>query len=158
MNDKYQIVIGNIFDTDADVIVHQVNCQGVMGGGLARQVKVRYPDCYDIYNALCKKAKQKNIKILGSVYYYTAPDFHIIANVFGQESYGCGKQHTDYNALRDGLHSVHDTAMLDQLTVAIPYGLGCERGGGDWETVYRIICDIFDPDFDPEKLRIYKLK
>lgn len=154
MKKKFDIIIGNILTTDADIIVHQVNCHGVMGGGLARQVRVRYPECYDVYRDLCKKSKQNNISILGTVYYYYAPDFHVIANLFGQDSYGWGKQHTDYNALKQGLQAIHDTAVLNQYTVAIPYNLGCGRGGSDWNTVYRIICDVFEPDM----LRIYKLK
>lgn len=31
MNDNITIIKGNLFDTKANVILHQVNCQGVMG-------------------------------------------------------------------------------------------------------------------------------
>ena len=37
MSVKY--VEGNIFDCTEDIIVHQTNCQGVMGHGIALQVK-----------------------------------------------------------------------------------------------------------------------
>ena len=30
---------GNILDAQTDVIAHQVNCQGVMGAGLAKQIR-----------------------------------------------------------------------------------------------------------------------
>lgn len=33
-----RIVNGDIFQSGADIIVHQVNCQGVMKSGVARQV------------------------------------------------------------------------------------------------------------------------
>ena len=46
-------VKADIFTTDCDIIVHQVNCYGVMGSGIAKQVKERYPDVYDIYKSLC---------------------------------------------------------------------------------------------------------
>lgn len=31
-----KIVDGDIFNCDADAILHQVNCQGVMGSGVAK--------------------------------------------------------------------------------------------------------------------------
>lgn len=34
---------GNILNCNEDIIVHQVNVQGVMGGGVARQLKLQYP-------------------------------------------------------------------------------------------------------------------
>ena len=30
---------GNILDSGADIICHQVNCRGVMGSGVAKQIK-----------------------------------------------------------------------------------------------------------------------
>lgn len=30
---------GNLLDAKTDVIAHQVNCQGVMGAGIALQIK-----------------------------------------------------------------------------------------------------------------------
>lgn len=36
---------GNVFDSDAKIICHQVNCQGVMGSGVAKEVRERYPRC-----------------------------------------------------------------------------------------------------------------
>lgn len=40
---------GNVFDSDADIICHQVNCQGVMGSGVAKEVRERYPEVYYAY-------------------------------------------------------------------------------------------------------------
>lgn len=34
---------GSIFDADVEVLVNPVNCVGVMGAGLAKEFKVRYP-------------------------------------------------------------------------------------------------------------------
>ena len=34
-----RIVDGDILDIEKGIIVHQVNCQGVMGAGLAKQIK-----------------------------------------------------------------------------------------------------------------------
>ena len=32
-------VKGNLLEADVDVIMHQVNCKGVMGAGVARQIR-----------------------------------------------------------------------------------------------------------------------
>ena len=55
-------VKADIFTTDCDIIVHQVNCYGVMGAGIAKQVKERYPDVYDIYKSLCNRLVEKSKK------------------------------------------------------------------------------------------------
>ena len=36
-------IYGDIFLSNADAILHQVNCQGVMGSGVAKQVREKYP-------------------------------------------------------------------------------------------------------------------
>lgn len=129
----------NIFDSGADVICHQVNCQGVMGGGLAKQVKDRHPEVYESYVdylSRCKKWGQQPLgtytftKALGTNYW--------ILNVFGQD-----KQYTDYNALRKSLTSARQDGLGKKVTIAFPYKMGCDRGGGDWDIVYNIIKEVF---------------
>lgn len=51
-------VIGDILTPvenpdDLVVVCHQVNCMGVMGAGLAKQVRNRYPGVYRAYKELC---------------------------------------------------------------------------------------------------------
>ena len=48
---------GDIFDSKAQVIVNTVNCQGVMGKGLALAFKQRYPDMFLTYQQECKTRK-----------------------------------------------------------------------------------------------------
>ncbi|MDM5320060.1 hypothetical protein QUF57_08725 [Bacillus pumilus] len=42
-------VDGNILETSEDIICHQVNCKGVMGAGLAKQIKSKYLNVYKEY-------------------------------------------------------------------------------------------------------------
>lgn len=48
-----EIVKGCIFEAlekeEITYLVHQVNCLGVMGAGLAAEVKRRYPGVYKVY-------------------------------------------------------------------------------------------------------------
>ena len=56
-----KIINGNLFDSKADFLVHQTNCQGVMGSGVAAQVAERYSHVeteYRKYLRYCKKNKR----------------------------------------------------------------------------------------------------
>lgn len=61
---------GNIFNTKLNCIVIPVNCVGVMGAGLAKQFRIRYPYTYDVYRSRCKF---KSIHV-GKVYLYEQSD------------------------------------------------------------------------------------
>ena len=67
----------------------------------------------------------------------------MVANVFGQEYYGYMGLYTDYKALEKGLRIVNKYAKENGLTVGIPYKMGCDRAGGDWEIVKELIATIF---------------
>ena len=46
----------DLFESGADMICHQVNCMGVMGSGVAKQVKERYPKVFEEYVNWCNAA------------------------------------------------------------------------------------------------------
>ena len=132
----------DIFKSGADVICHQVNCQGVMGSGIARQVKEKYPSVYETYYELCKLYKDKPSELLGCVLTRNVRNEIRIDNLFAQENFGYnGKCYTDYNALRKCLNLVANS--YSNKTIAIPYLMGCCRGGGDWNIVYKMIEEVF---------------
>jgi O-acetyl-ADP-ribose deacetylase (regulator of RNase III) len=130
----------DIFESGADVICHQVNCQGVMGSGIAKQVREKYPNNYQGYCIMCKSFKPS--ELLGKVFCGIVKDKFVIANLFAQENFGYdGKCYTDYDALRKCLQQVADSNK--QKVIAIPYLMGCHRGGGDWNIVYKMIEEVF---------------
>ena len=43
----------DIFYMNVDIIGHQVNLHGIMGGGVAREIKERFPDVYEEYREIC---------------------------------------------------------------------------------------------------------
>lgn len=157
-----QIIKGNIFDSDADAILHQVNCQGVMGSGIARQVKERYPFVYQTYKTVCDNAKKNGgtKTLLGKVLACSKTgsvtqniiDNQFIINAFGQDRYGTDKCYTDYEALKKCLQQINDE--FEGLRIAIPYRMSCDRGGGDWNIVDRMIQDTLTKC----KVTYYKLK
>ena len=48
-----EFVKDDLFAVDAHVISHGVNCQGMMGAGIAKAFRARYPDMYSEYKRVC---------------------------------------------------------------------------------------------------------
>jgi len=69
---------GNILDIKHGIICHQVNCRKVMGGGLALQIKNKWPHIYKNYI--------QNPQVLGTVHLGKATNNILVANLFGQDS------------------------------------------------------------------------
>ena len=132
----------DIFESGADLILHQVNCQGAMNSGVAKQVREKYPNVYVQYKNLCDMHNENKSGLLGKTLVVDTGD-NFIANLFAQEFYGYdGKCYTDYNALKKCLQTANNYLDWDDV-VAIPYLMGCYRGGGDWNVVHRMIEEIF---------------
>lgn len=60
------------------VICHQVNCCGVMGAGLAKQIRDKWPVVFDEYKKICGADKLGNSQTV-----QVAPQLYV-ANLFGQ--------------------------------------------------------------------------
>ena len=131
--------VGNIFDTEADVIVHGVNMTGGEVSGLARTIFTHYPHVRDEYDALIAD-EDMEVK-LGAVLFVGVGGF-VIANAFTQELPG---PNADVDAIRGSLRFVKEFAQENALSVAIPQ-IGCGIGGLQWEDVEKIIDDVFDDD------------
>lgn len=142
---------GNLFDTNAEIICHQANCQGKMGSGVALEVKQRYPEVFESYY----KDYENGLLELGYVNFASTNNGQIIASMCGQENYGYdGKKYTHYDELQKCMNTVREYAIENGYkTIAFPYLMSCHRGGGDWSIVSKMIEDTFK-DFDVE---IWKL-
>ncbi|WP_454457443.1 macro domain-containing protein [Thauera phenylacetica] len=51
------ILSGNIFKSKCQTIVNTINCVGVMGAGIALEIRLRYPELYKRYLDLCAEKK-----------------------------------------------------------------------------------------------------
>ena len=142
---------GDILEAEEKIICHQTNCLGIMGAGLALQIARKYPEVDKKYRDFCIEYGEWNF--LGQTQLVNTHDDKIIANCFGQQRPGFGKQ-TDYKALKTCLKAVEEFANQNNFSVAIPYKIGCGLAGGDWNTVEKIIKGIFE--MSPIKCVIYK--
>lgn len=137
----------DIFESDADFILHQVNCQGVMGSGVAKQVRDKFPKVYDEYKEWCNTIPLS--VLLGEIQFVNTQkdygtSFKGIINLFAQNNFGYdGNRYTSYDALRNCLEQVKG-CIVSKNTIAIPYLMSCYRGGGDWNVVYKMIEEIFN--------------
>lgn len=146
---------GDLLDCHENIIAHQVNCQGVMGAGLAKAIKSKYPVVFEKYQSACKWSDFKDSSVLlgACQIVEVEKDKKWVANLFGQDRYGKGKQFTDYDALRRALTKLREHAEKHQLSVALPDQLGCGLAGGDWNIVRRMIEEVFHNYY----VTIYKL-
>ena len=148
----YKSIKGIILKTKEDIIVHQVNCLGAMGAGLALHIKRKYPLSFKKYHDACVAHRPE--ALLGKTQMLKMEDGKIICNMFSQLKYGKGAKHTDYEAMTICFDKIYRYAKLNGLTVAIPYNIGCGLGGGNWPIVLNIISKRFK---DRSIVKIYKL-
>ena len=141
-----RFVIGDLLDTKAPLIGHQVNCRGVMKAGVANQIRKKYPSVAREYTAFCRSEMQP--VLLGRTLFLDVRredgSSLCVANLFGQDGYGRDKVYTDYTALGTALSEVRTHAENAAYThVAFPCGMGCGLAGGDWSIVYDLISKAF---------------
>lgn len=143
---------GDIFKSQADVICHQVNCQGAFGKGMAGQVKKLFPEVEKSYKILTKQwteeAGGRTSALLGRVSAQPVEKdgrWFLIANLYGQDDYGKTGVYTNYEALEKAMGEIREflTVRGSRETVAFPKGIGCGFAGGDWDTVRGIIDRVF---------------
>lgn len=139
-----EVKIGNVFDTDAKYICHQVNCKGKMASGVAKEVRERYPNVYWEYMSIWERSVGLGISLLGQAQFVKVEPNRTIVNCFAQDNYGYdGGQYTNIKALKLALSAVAAIAKQDNSKVAMPYKIGCVRGGADWSVVEPMIEEIF---------------
>ncbi len=130
-----EYIEGNLLFTDCDIIAHGCNAQGVMGSGVAKQIKLRHPIAYQLYHKYCKVNKNIVGKIL-----FCHSNLKIIANCITQNYYGRdGKRYVDYIAVRECMRKLRTYCFAaGRYEVAMPK-IGAGLGMGDWEIIKEII-------------------
>ena len=141
---NYTIIKGDLTKAIEDFIIHQVNCKGIMGSGVALAIRNEFPMVYREYIEMCKPYKYSNTQqLLGRVQYVQvynqdnikAPFYCI--NMFSQDGIGYNRQHTDISAMQNCLLDININCK--ERTVAFPWKVGCVRGGADWDKVLPLI-------------------
>lgn len=128
------------------IIVHQVNCQGVMNKGIAEQIRKKYPSVYNHYKTKVNNFKKDNHQhlLLGSIQFVKVETDKWVCNLFGQERYGYNELFTSYCGLREALIQLKRVAIKREKSIAIPYFIGSGLAGGDINKIHQIIRDVFN--------------
>ena len=101
------IVDGDLVkEKEYTIFCHQVNCAGVMGTGIAKQIKETYPEVFKEYKEEC------NESMLGKCQYVKCSDASCL------------------NKLKSKLR-----ISSKDIKVGFPCYIGCGAAGGDWAVV-----------------------
>jgi O-acetyl-ADP-ribose deacetylase (regulator of RNase III) len=112
---------------EIDYVIHGCNSLGVMGSGIAKQIKELYPEAYTVYH--------NSKRTLGS---YT--ESNGIINLVTQKHYmPRNVDHFDYEAFHKGL--VNITQSFSDAKLAMPK-IGAGLAGGNWERISDIINQV----------------
>ena len=137
---KIKYVKGDLLQAPERCILHGCNAQGVMGSGVAKLIRAKWPSAYLAYKA----SEQHNGMRLGVVTYAAQEDGKVIFNGVTQEFYGRdGKHYVDYAAIKEVIEAVNfyieaQNCAPDYRSVAMPM-IGAGLGGGDWNIISKII-------------------
>jgi len=135
-----EIPNGDLFTSQADILVNPVNCCGVMGKGLAAQFKARFPNYFAEYKRLCDRGILK----VGEPYLtYTGNNPKWIISFPTRRN---EKERSLLKWIKSGVKKIGNPAlsMFDARSMAVP-ALGCGEGGLKWEDVRPILCTALRP-------------
>lgn len=127
-----KVLIGNIFESQAQTLVNTVNCVGIMGKGIAQEFKKRYSEMFKDYKNLCDKGMVK----LGQPYIYKTLYDKAIINFPTKNHWRAMSRLDD---IEKGLDVFIDKyKQWGIVSVAFP-PLGCGNGGLEWKVAGPVI-------------------
>ena len=167
---EIQIISGNLLDfppycktapdtyIGINVIAHSCNCQNVMGAGIAKQIKERFPQAFEAdtecYNNEYNEGGNWKVRIGDYSKAEIESKFLLnnkgrIYNLYTQSGYSTKKREVNYEyfwralkAMQEDLISIQEETGQPQV-LGLPYGISCGLAGGNWKIIKAIIEDIF---------------
>jgi hypothetical protein len=151
----------NIFNGQWHGMVHCCNLYHTFGAGIAKQIKIKYPNAYKVD---CESTHGDSLK-LGFFTHSDEEENKTIYNLYGQVGIGNDKnplnRNCQYDYIHDGIWRICEF-ILDSKDdrpyhLAIPYKMASDRAGGSWGIIEAILSDI-EYRFSPHiEFHIYKL-
>src|SRR5216683_4342264 len=128
----FKVLIGDLFESQAQTPVNTVNCVGVMGKGVAEQFKKRFPEMFEDYKS---RTNRKAVR-LGEPYLYRDSSGVQIINFPTKDHWRSPSRIADIERGLDYL-AAH-AAKWGITSMALP-PLGCGNGGLEWSEVGPLI-------------------
>src|SRR5579862_3975537 len=123
-----RVLIGDLFDSEAQTLVNTVNCVGIMGKGIALEFKHRFPEMYDDYVKRCKVGHVQ----LGKPYLYRALIPPWTLNFPTKSHWRSVSRLSD---IITGLEYLEQHYMDWGITSLACPALGCSNGQLEWRVV-----------------------
>ena len=124
-----QILSGNLFDSQHQTLTNAVNTVGVMGAGIAKEFKARYPAMYQDYKERCERGEVKT----GEPYVWSSSNEAQKVLNFPTKRDWRVKSRLAW--IESGLaYLVEHYREMGITSIAFP-ALGCNNGGLDWQSV-----------------------
>lgn len=153
---------GDLLQSKCDVICHQVNLQGIMGGGLALQIAKKYHNVerdykiivqYYYSTELLNEIDKTKTLSAGLTRQYLRGKYHICKICDGRYIFNCFTQEenfdTNYELVKECFESIKNyclNTMVLPVTIGVPYKYGCGIAKGEWDKVEQIFKDIYQDE------------
>lgn len=122
-----------------DVIIHGCNCFNTMGAGVAKAIKINWPE---VYEEDCKTIKGDKNKL--GTYTMVNVGGLIIVNAYTQYNYGKYQDYeTNYKSIRSVFHKIKKDFTGKK--IGFPK-IGAGLAGGDWNIISDIIKNILEDE------------
>lgn len=128
---------GDLLGATQKVIIHGCNSMGVMGSGVAKLVRAKWTNVYEIYHL---RYKTFGLEV-GDIIPVATLDGKIVVNAITQKFYGRDSNtvYVDYNALAVCFIKLNDRALdWEVKEMALPK-IGAGFANGDWAIIEEII-------------------
>ena len=124
---------GDILASEETIIMHGCNAQGKMGSGVAKAIKEKYPEAFQVY-----RKREETVGLhLGEFSSVVTKDRKIIINAITQQYYGRdGKKYVSYDAISKVAKTLN--GLYENESIAIPK-IGAGLGGGSWDVIEKIL-------------------
>lgn len=152
--DNLKVINQDMLTLEEGLLFHQVNCKGIMGGGIAYALAQEFPGLEKAYQEFCRKELESRTGypptrvLLGKVFVFKVNPRLYIINVFGQDEVSTRDRMTSYDATAEAFELIAAqlfNTKISDLPLYFPYKMGCGLGGGDW-TIYSAIIEAYFPD------------
>ena len=138
---------GNLFSFAKCALVNPVNCEGIMGAGLALKFKERWPDLFHAYRRMCLKGALSP----GGVWPWVSADGDVVLCAATKDRW---KNPSKKEWISQCLATLHTLgSLIHPRPLAIP-SLGCGCGGWLWPEIK----PLFEREFHNTQLTLVVLE
>jgi len=124
---------GNLFNSECQTLVNTVNCVGVMGAGIAKQFKQKYPEMFAQYKWACEPGEYRCLEHGGDLWIWRYTDMFKprIILCFATKEHWMNPSKVEW--IERGLQRfIEDYRYWGIESIAWPK-LGCNNGKLNWE-------------------------